>query len=72
MVALASEDGSVTVKELVVKGVGDSFVFDDVSSQTITSENRNFVQHSEKALTCVLYVGHGHDAYCTVGGDTIY
>ena len=29
--ALANEDGSVTVKQLTVSAPGDSFIFDDVS-----------------------------------------
>lgn len=72
MIALASEDGTVTVKELVVSSDSGSFIFDDVINQCITSENRLFVRHSEKSLDRVFYVGRANDDYCAVSGATIY
>lgn len=49
-----------------------SFVLDDASNQSITSENRHFVQHSENGLNHVVYVGDHYQDYCAAGGPTIY
>ena len=70
--ALASEDGSVTVKQLAVSQPGDSFVYNDVSNQTITSENRIMVHYSQNSIKQVIYVGLNKEDYCAVSGPTIY
>jgi len=49
-----------------------SFVLDDASNQSITSENRHFVQHSENGLNHVVYVGDHYQDYCVAGGPTVY
>jgi hypothetical protein len=49
--ALASDDGSVTVRQLKVSEKWGSFIFDDVSNQSITSENRHYLIHTEKAIS---------------------
>lgn len=70
--ALASEDGSVTVRELLVSQSGSSFVFDDASNQTITSETRHFVQHSSKGIDHLVFFASRYTSYCAASGSTVY
>ena len=51
---------------------GGSFIYNDACNQTITSENRQLVCHSEDRIDRVVYVGERLDEYCAVSGATLY
>lgn len=70
--AIASEDGSVTVKQLLVNSNFGSFVYDDVSNQAITSNDRHFERHSENSIDRVLFVGLEPADYVACSGATLY
>ena len=70
--ALACRDGSVTVKQLLVRANFNSFVYDDVSNQSITSNYRHYERHSENSIDCVVYVGHKPADYVACSGATLY
>lgn len=72
--ALACEDGTVSVRQMVVKDqFNDSFVYDDVANPVFTSDTCLFQHHSEnRPLSHISYTGRGIDEYVTVGGPTVF
>lgn len=70
--ALANEDGSVMVKQLTVAKPGSSFILNDVINQSITSENRQMVIHSNQRIDRVIYFGERLEDYIAVSGATLY
>ena len=70
--AIACRDGSVTVKQLLVRANFNSFVYDDVSNQVITSNDRHYEQHSENSIDRVVFVGCKPADYVACSGATLY
>ena len=70
--ALACEDGSVIVKELMTNIPEQSFCLNDASDQLFTSETRHMVQHSFHRMSHVIYHGHSSNQYCAASGTTLF
>ena len=70
--AIAGRDGSVTVKQLLVRDKTNSYVYDDVSNQVITSNDIHFERHSKNKIDRVVYVGCEPADYVACSGPTLY
>ena len=69
--AIACRDGSVTVKQLLVRD-SNSYVYDDVSNQAITSNDCHYEQHNENSIDRVVFVGCKPADYVACSGATLY